>query len=333
MLRDEKMSELGVLIDWWFPPRLKLMLLIVVSLQLFANTEFVRGNPVSAGNEKLQCVTDYLFTINCSLNIPQNTSDSNSAFWLIVMERAQKNEFICMLTETGGRYFCTLQISTPDPDYDYQPNGFIETHTYQFSLCHKLDGAESCELLTDKFKPYKNIKPNAPCCLNLSHESGEHHFTWESTYEKYSWYTTLTDDLMFQLHYYKRGHKLDIPPNTITISSRTNYSIKDHHFSPDTEYCARVRSSPDQAYFEGQWSSWSSEIQWRTDPAVSDPGSDTIMSKFWVKVFIPLAVVVLLTLLLCYAPIKKWRQRSYIPTPAPYFHTLYHDCQGDFKVS
>lgn len=28
----------------------------------------------------------------------------------------------------------------------------------------------------------------------------------------------------------------------------------------------------------------------------------------------------------------RWRKTAFIPTPAPYFHTLYSDCQGDFKV-
>ncbi|KAM6964212.1 uncharacterized protein LKV04_020103 [Tautogolabrus adspersus] len=110
-----------------------------------------------------------------------------------------------------------------------------------------------------------------------------------------------------------------------------NYSVDDHEFLPDTEYSARVRSSPNQDYYKGQWGGWSSEINWRTKPSVNDLTSNTLRTRLAEKVFIPLCVMVLLVLLLCYAPIKKWRQKAFIPTPAPYFHTLYHDCQGDFK--
>ncbi|XP_068439777.1 uncharacterized protein [Clinocottus analis] len=49
------------------------------------------------------------------------------------------------------------------------------------------------------------------------------------------------------------------------------------------------------------------------------------------KVLILLCVLVPLVLLFCYVPVNKWRKHVFIPTPEPYFHTLYSDCQGDFK--
>lgn len=41
-------------------------------------------------------------------------------------------------------------------------------------------------------------------------------------------------------------------------------------FVSDTEYAARVRSSPNMDHYKGQWSAWSSEVLWRTALAVSD---------------------------------------------------------------
>lgn len=49
----------------------------------------------------------------------------------------------------------------------------------------------------------------------------------------------------------------------ITVYS-TNFSMARQKLAPGTEYAARVRSSPDQANYGGEWSAWSSEIHWRT---------------------------------------------------------------------
>lgn len=48
------------------------------------------------------------------------------------------------------------------------------------------------------------VKLNTPCCLTVSHNASQHHFTWMSTYEEYI-YTELVHRLMFELHYYTRG--------------------------------------------------------------------------------------------------------------------------------
>lgn len=40
-------------------------------------------------------------------------------------------------------------------------------------------------------------------------------------------------------------------------------------FESDTDYAARVRSTPNMDHYKGQWSAWSSEVLWRTAPAVN----------------------------------------------------------------
>lgn len=47
----------------------------------------------------------------------------------------------------------------------------------------------------------------------------------------------------------------------------TDFSVDDQVFVADGEYAARVRSSPNQAHFKGEWSDWSPEVQWKTKPA------------------------------------------------------------------
>ena len=55
----------------------------------------------------------------------------------------------------------------------------------------------------------------------------------------------------------------------IINSDDLNYSVDDVKFVPDTEYAARVRSSPNQAHYKGQWSEWSSEVHWKMEAAVT----------------------------------------------------------------
>ncbi|XP_026206882.1 interleukin-21 receptor isoform X2 [Anabas testudineus] len=222
---------------------------------------------------------------------------------------------------TFGNYSCSVKKSVAD-DSDI----FNDMNEFKISLCHmQNDEREVCEVLDDSFKPVTNIKPNAPCCLTVTHNSSQHHFTWKNTYENYSTSTELFENLKYQLHYYKRGE--NVVPQIST--DYTDFSVDDQVFVADGEYAARVRSSPNQAYFKGEWSDWSPEVQWKTKPATQNP-ADVLLSDLW-KVFIPISVLVPLVLLLCYVPIKKWKQNVFIPTPAPYFHTLYSNCQGDFK--
>ncbi|KAM9424610.1 interleukin-21 receptor [Pholidichthys leucotaenia] len=310
--------------DWCLP--LKMMLLIVFLLQS-TNIIWLHGNPITGEVHNLQCVNDYLVTMTCTLNIApsENTSDSNSPYWLLFEDTMEQER--CLLKHTEQNYFCTFKKSGEESDY------FLDTFTdldrYTISLCHKQnDGSPACELLEDDYRPVENIKPNTPCNLTVNHSSSQYHFTWKSSYEEFKdkVYTKLEDILKYQLHYYdKRGKEKSINTHS------TNCTVDEDEFLPDTEYVARVRSSPDQAWYKGQLSDWSADVHWRTEPVVNDFPTTTLLYEVFIKVLIPLSGVVITAFLLCYVPLKKWRQKVFIPTPAPYFYTLYNDCQGDFK--
>ncbi|XP_056222561.1 interleukin-21 receptor [Seriola aureovittata] len=320
--------------DWSSKPRLKLMLQNVF---LLVSTSIVclHGNPI-AGEHSLHCVNDYLSTINCTLSFAptENTSDSESSYWLTLTRKTEQNTFVCKLTNTNEGYFCSVETSDPmddEDDYDYLET-FADIETFKISLCHNQnDGPETCKVLDGKYAPMANIKPNAPSCLTVNHNSSQHHFTWKSTYEKCGPFTALVKNFKYQLRYFKRGDKHNGDNGVMSHdinTDRTSYSVDDQVFVSATEYAARVRSSPNLAFYKGQWSDWSPEVHWRTE---SDVPKKTFISEMGKKVFISLSVMVPLVLLFCYAPVKKWRQSAFIPTPAPYFHTLYSDCQGDFK--
>ncbi|KAE8284357.1 Interleukin-9 receptor [Larimichthys crocea] len=310
--------------DWCSTPRLNLRLLTM--FLLVSTTICLHGNPITGVHHNLHCVNDYLFTINCSLVIApsENSSDSSSSYWLTIMETYEQEKFKCMLTNVKGDYFCSVKIANP-PDDDY-PDLLDDLDEFEIKLCHnKKDGSENCELLNNAYRPQDNIKPNTPCCLTVNHNSSQWRFAWKSTYEQYSSFSTMGDSLNYQLQFFKRGDKDKVTSQDIHRFNR-HFSVDDENFAPGTKYAARVRSRPDLSVFKGQWSDWSSEVYWKTlgEPAVDD--------KIGLgMVLIPICVTVPLLLLLCYAPVKRWKQRAFIPTPAPYFQTLYSDCQGDFK--
>lgn len=169
-----------------------------------------------------------------------------------------------------------------------------------------------------------SVKPNAPCCLTLNQSSSRQHFSWKSTYDPE---TAFAENLKYQLRINKRGHSHNWTARDIN-TDHTTFTLEDDKFIPDSEYVAKVRSSPNQAFYKGQWSAWSSVVHWRTDPAVDETTAPVFKP---LKVLIPLCVLVPFILFLCFVPIKKWKQSVFIPTPEPYFQTLYSDCHGDFK--
>uniref|UniRef100_UPI003AABA382 LOW QUALITY PROTEIN: interleukin-21 receptor n=1 Tax=Centroberyx gerrardi TaxID=166262 RepID=UPI003AABA382 len=338
--------------------RWKSMLLIVFLLMSTNSTMTDVDHP-------LRCVTDYLFTINCSLKI---TPSDSSSYWLQVEGLAEEEKYVCMLSNTNGYHFCSLNTNEHDPD----ALNFLDTDIFEISLCHNTrNGSKSCKLLDDKYTPRRNITPNAPCCLTVN--SSKYHFTWKSSYDLPG--VQLSNKLSYELQYYKRGHTenvrfsnkqssmgfpllMEIKGSQMLFGKRSSgnfpfckvhkssafslvlfqarsinietiyYSLRDVNFKPGTDYSARVRSTPNlstPSYYMGQWSEWSSEVYWKTEPL--DKITHAPQPRLDKRVFIPLCVMVPLVLLLCYAPVKN----AFIPTPAPYFQSLYSDCQGDFK--
>ncbi|XP_038157014.1 interleukin-21 receptor [Cyprinodon tularosa] len=298
---------------------LPLLLLLLKSTSI----TWLQGDPAKV--EEYTCINDYLFTINCSVSIkhPVNTLVGNQSFWLTITELSDGARQRCQLTNTTAGFFCSVSKADKSNPLDI----FSDMHVYNISFCQRQDhGPEVCQLLEEDYQPMDHIKPNAPCCLTVSHNSSRHIFTWKSTYEKYSSDTVLPEDLTYQLLLYRTGDKHGNWSHEISTQSITHCSVEDQNFEPDTEYAAIVRSGPDMDYFEGQWSEWSSKVLWRTVKAAPLNGFTFNLPLM----FIIISAVVLI-LMVGYGSARKWRRGTFIPTPAPYFQSLYKDCQGDFK--
>ncbi|XP_028989915.1 interleukin-21 receptor [Betta splendens] len=280
----------------------------------------LRGDSAT-GDHGLQCVTDYLL-INCSLNL---SPSENTSYWLRLLEKSVDGTvLLCPLANASGRSSCSTGRSA-----EHEPKLLMDMYSFEVSLCHGRRGAaEACEVLEERFQPAFNIKPKAPCCLEVTRNASRHRFAWRSTYEQYSRFTNLVNSFTYELHLY-RGAARDASHNITT--AQTEYSVDDRVLALDGGYAAKVRSSPNQVFYEGQWSEWSDEVRWRTEDGPSTDAPVVSLAKW---LFIPLwmlCVLALLVLLMCHAPLGKWKESVFIPNPAPYFHTLYNNFQGDFR--
>ncbi|XP_056153001.1 interleukin-9 receptor [Lampris incognitus] len=288
----------------------------------------LRGKPTSTGvDHGLNCVSDY-FSINCSLSIPPTHDLLDNTSYLLLFQQSlldfEKDVYKCMLSPINDYYFCSFDKRSPD-DYDQMRESFWDTDIFEISLCNSRDDdPKNCTVLDEEYMPAKNIIPLRPCDLTVNHTSSRYHFNWKSCYEDYLPNYILIDALMYQLRFYKKDHEENV---TTLHAKQTSLSLDDDNFEPDSEYAARVQSSPDQRFYSGQWSEWSSEIFWKTDPPII-PVSP-LLDK---RVTFLMCVLVPLLLLLCYTPVVKLRKNILIPTPAPYFQSLYSDCHGDFKT-
>lgn len=64
---------------------------------------------------------------------------------------------MCMLFKDGAGYSCSVKISSPMADDDYDTSEFMKQDIYEISFCHnQVDGVQICKALTEKFKPYRN---------------------------------------------------------------------------------------------------------------------------------------------------------------------------------
>ncbi|KAM9773468.1 interleukin-21 receptor [Syngnathus typhle] len=268
-------------------------------------------------SENFQCDNDFTLTISCSVDL---TSAHDGLHWLNFDKMYSDEMYKCNLSNTGGgRGSCSVAME--------RSCNFVDFDTYKITLCgNASDGAKTCHMLDDRYLPKEHIKPNAPCCLAVSHNASRHHFMWKNTYEKCR-LTVLKDNLEYQLRFYDGRDKGGL---RFHYTDKTDYSVDDCDLEGNTEYTTRVRSKPSETHFKGQWSDWSQEVRWRTD-SVTDSPPDGFLSKQGKKIFLALGVTATLALILGCALLKKRRRDEFVPTPEPYFQSLYANCHGDFK--
>ncbi|XP_077481352.1 interleukin-21 receptor [Stigmatopora argus] len=264
-----------------------------------------------------ECTTDFLLTINCSLNVKSDLGDLHV---LTLAKRPTNRSYVC--AQSNGTRLCFVTVGSTSGD----SCSFSDYSLFRIWLCPEQSRVQNCHELDKSYKPSKHIKPKAPCWLSVVRNASRQRFTWKNNYEK-CLFTKLKDYLQYQLCIYKQQD--DTKCHYINVD-KTEHTVDDAQLEMDTEYFSKVRSKPSGRFFDGQWSDWSQEIRWRTSSGNVSLVED-FLDKPWTKVFLGSALTATFILILICVLLIKWRNADFIPTPAPYFQNLFNECHGDFK--
>ncbi|XP_006008311.1 interleukin-4 receptor subunit alpha-like isoform X2 [Latimeria chalumnae] len=148
----------------------------------------------------------------------------------------------------------------------------------------------------------ETIKPKRP--ENLTIETEKMRLSWKNPYDDGSF---LSDELIFQVHYKKKG---DPEKNAIeqNVSATTEYVIISNDLEPGVNYTAKVRVRSEE--YKTDWSDWSEEVEFH-----SGSGNRNIKIEYiLIPAFCVLLVILIFACFFCYTKLKvKWWDN--IPKP------------------
>ncbi|XP_050954457.1 interleukin-4 receptor subunit alpha isoform X1 [Labeo rohita] len=275
----------------------------------------ILGNFITWGDQySLECLSNYLSNITCSLNISAESLANESSYWL--QFSSYEERYDCTLKMGEQSLLCELDLS--------QHLIFTDVDSYSISLHSGYYGNNFSVVLDADFMPHEHIRPVPPFNLTLLREKNRVLFQWQSGYDEDSF---LIPHLQYQLSIYSQNKVQLYEVETVD----QKMYVDESRFEPHTNYTVRVRSRPNQVRYIGVWSLWAPASHWRSGDIHSEsvyralkeetPGGS--FQSYQYLLLLPL----LLVLLTC-IPYSRWRKNDYIPSPAPYFR----DWKGDVQV-
>ncbi|XP_078274593.1 interleukin-2 receptor subunit beta-like [Rhinoraja longicauda] len=276
------------------------------------------GLIVEAQNSStLNCLVDYKAAMNCTWKDTNNSSHVSLQVYL----RSKKFWSNCTFTrllptvEEGKfhTYFCTMKIKH-----------FAQFYSYILIL---KSSSQAKNFTVNDFRPSRHIQLKAPCHLSVTKNSTAQNvnISWQVDALHY-----LNQKLQYELEYWSKQTKEDVKMKS-RVNDIRHLLIEKADLEPDSNYRGRVRVKPIQSHLiQGQWSKWSAEITWRTEP---DPNSASIKSNLLCVVVAPLllAVIIFISLYLKLPSRVVSKVWIHIPNPASYFQPLYNQHNGNFK--
>ncbi|XP_078414554.1 uncharacterized protein LOC144690686 [Cetorhinus maximus] len=204
---------------------------------------------------------------------------------------------------------------------------FMTAQNFRLVLESNIQANTSYSCTTETFRPCQNIQLKAPRQLSVTVNSTTRKvsITWQNDAV-----TFLKNSLEHELEYWKKKTKEDVKVKR-NVNDIRHLVIEETELEPDSNYKARVRSKPlENLTYNGSWSTWSSEIEWKTNPAVDSPSKQ---SSLLFVLLAPLSLVVIIFVFLYFrihthVVNKVW---IHVPNPATFFQPLYSEHNGNFK--
>ncbi|XP_066545714.1 interleukin 21 receptor, tandem duplicate 2 isoform X1 [Amia ocellicauda] len=265
------------------------------------------------------CVNDYVVTVNCTMKIPANDTD-DTTYYLEMLYILNDRPFTCQFEKQVDIYQCAFDVT----------DEFIDADTYLITLYRTLNGQTSA-FETFSYTPHHFIKLRTPINFSVNESMPQECvFTWKRNYDRL---LLLQMSLHHELQFHKKGY-----PNSVKFIHNTSnlneIRLEKAELETDTQYVARVRSYFDGKHYRGNWSDWSSEVEWRTEPSVrhTKKGEPDFLMMF-LQIILPLAIVAAVLLFLYFTVPARLGMISFrkVPTPAPFFQPLYSNYKGNFR--
>ncbi|KAI5105697.1 hypothetical protein C0J45_3394, partial [Silurus meridionalis] len=247
-----------------------------------------------------ECLSDYLYTITCELNLTSEPHHHDALYWLEFYD--ESNNFECVLTSHTYTWVCVLNLSTR------VQHTFMDVDMFRISLKYSHHDNSTSKVLWEDYRPINNIQPVPPSNLTLLWKPDEAVFQWLSGY---SANIMLVPFLKYQLRIQQKDKVVDVD----SVVS-TSVSVPTSTFTPNAKYTAKVRSVPQEPY-HGVWSHWGPAVYWTTGPSDKTPDMDFRI--------LLLALLVLPVIWFCHFSYTRLKKCTLHPSPVPHI--------GDFKCS
>uniref|UniRef100_A0A8C4X9L8 Fibronectin type-III domain-containing protein n=1 Tax=Erpetoichthys calabaricus TaxID=27687 RepID=A0A8C4X9L8_ERPCA len=211
---------------------------------------------------------------------------SVSCTWEVPKEIASVLKFNLMYqTSSDAQQVCIPEAFSEDP------NGPVVVFQCEFNVTStsevvvRLKPEERVKVIL----PYQNIKLPPPQNLSIQLVEDEWILSWQEDHFEH-----INAKAEFYVHYKKVNEPWEAAVvkeyfNQISPRKKFQLTIPTSKLSPSSEYVAKVRtifgSKRDPDDYSGEWSEWSSECYWKTEP-----GQDNLLMMMFIMV--PIAIFV-----------------------------------------
>ncbi|XP_060116983.1 LOW QUALITY PROTEIN: uncharacterized protein LOC132588569 [Heteronotia binoei] len=298
-----------------------LVLLLLLCLQ--------RGQGDSAC-QNLRCFADYIQTLTCIWDTgpggaPPGGKLHNLTGWWDCGHGGPCAFLPTFSTASHTRYTWTSEQKPP----------CIFGDTFAVTMTTLTDGGPAIQQECGPFQCHENIKTQPPAKVTATAYPGGYNVSWESGYTAYDY---LHGELQYQLRYRLKGRPWHPEGGGMAagalkpvLQDTPTLWLSAQELEGGVEYVLEVRAGlRDHSHYKGTWSDWSPACSLQTPPRGT---AGAPAAAAWVVLTPLLAFSLTITLLafLCRHS-RPWQKlEQLVPSPAPYFQTLYLVHNGDFK--
>ncbi|XP_077173229.1 interleukin-21 receptor isoform X2 [Paroedura picta] len=271
--------------------------------------------------KNLRCFADYVRTLTC--------------LWEIGPDALRGNLPNITATWGGGHGgTCTFHPTFRNTSHmrymcSSEQKPCIFGQTFVVTIMVLVNGGRAVHQECQPFQCHENIKLRAPFNVTAAACPGGYNISWESGYVANDY---LHGELQYQLRYRQKVHTWSPTEGGMAgvlkpvLQDTPTLWLLAQELEGNVEYELQVRARPrDHSAYQGTWSDWSPTSSLRTSPR------GTAGAAWVVTPLLAFSLMVTLVTFLCKHH-RRWKKLDpFIPSPAPFFQSLYLAHNGDFK--